>query len=84
MQDRLFLEDIVLSDISKTNSCAGLRNVTTNLFGKKSVYKLCLQKLKKMKSRRLFICTNPDAGVLFLNYIKDKAICAMGQAIPET
>ena len=82
--DRLFLEDFILSDIAQTHYYAGWRDVTTNLFGKKKRVRALLTESKETKSRRLFICTNPDVCVIPLDYIKDKAVCAMGQAIPET
>ena len=82
--DRLSLKaDFTLEDIPGAVYRVGYRDVTTNLFGKKIKVRALVTESKETKSRRLFICTNPDKCIIPLECVTDKNARAIIAAMPE-
>lgn len=81
--DRLSPTNFDLVDIPGTNYRAGWKDVTTNLFGKKKHVRALVTESKDAKSRRLFICTDPDKCAIPSAFITDKTSKALVQAMPE-
>ena len=76
--------DFKLLDIKDTDYNVGYRMVTTNLFGKCKAVIAMVTEAKQSKSKRLFICTNPQICIVDIECIEDKTIKAIVKAIPET
>jgi len=76
-------KDFSMIDIPGTGYRAGWRDVTTNLFGKKKCVRALVTESKEQKSRRLFICTDPDKCTIPAECITDKTAKAIIEAIPE-
>ena len=83
--DRLSPEkDFTMTDVPGTNYRVGWRDVTTNLFGKKKRVRAFVTETKDTKSRRLFICTDPNKCEIPVGCITDKVAKAMIAEMPET
>ena len=75
--------DFTMVDIPGAGYRAGWRSVTTNLFGKKKPVRALVTESKETKSRRLFICTNPEKCTIPVECITDKTVKAIIEAIPD-
>ena len=76
--------DFTLTDVKDTDYNVGWRMVTTNLFGKCKSVMAMVTEAKISKSKRLFICTNPQMCIVDLSCIEDKTIKAIVKTVPET
>ena len=66
---KLTLDDFELTSVAETDYKVGCRMVRTNLFGDREVLAFVTQK-GEHGSKRLFLCTNPDACKGFLEHIQ--------------
>ena len=66
---KLTLDDFELTPVAETDYKVGCRMVRTNLFGDREVLAFTTQK-GEHGSKRLFLCTKPDACKGFLEHIQ--------------
>ena len=80
---KININEITLVDVPGTNYRVGYCDVITNLFGTDMVVRVMVTETKKTKTRRLFICTNPELCVVDLNVIAKKDLRAIGSTVSE-
>ena len=80
---KLDIKEIPLVDVPGTNYRVGYCEVITNLFGTDMVVRVMVTETKKTKTRRLFICTNPELCAVDLNVIAKKDLRAIGSTVSE-
>ena len=66
---KLTLDDFELTPVAETDYKVGYRMIRTKLFGDRKVLAFVTQK-GEHESKRLFLCTNPDACKGFLEHIQ--------------